>query len=350
MSDALETLIKQRIRDYGPISIADYMSLCLAHPEQGYYMRRDPLGAQGDFTTSPEISQIFGELLGLWLSAQWQKQGKPKCALLELGPGRGTLMNDLLRATKKVAGFHEAVSIYLCEISPVLKQKQWATLAGKHERVEWIAEVESLPKMPLFFVANEFFDALPIRQFINNSERMVGIENDQLVFVMPTKGGAQKDPRVKREDDIVETCPDAKPIIAHLASTIAHHGGAGLVIDYGYTGGSRGDTLQALRNHQYHDVLKNPGEADLTAHVDFDLLAHHAQTVGAKTFGAIPQGKFLLQIGASQRLMSLCQHARDDQRNAIMSGFERLIAHDQMGELFKVLAVLPPEADRAEGF
>jgi len=332
---SLETLIKDRIKKHGPLSVADYMGMCLLHPEYGYYMRRDPLGVAGDFTTAPEISQIFGELIGLWLGAQWQKQGKPKAILAEFGPGRGTLMADMLRATKKIAGFHDAISIHLVEASPVLKQKQWAALAGKHPSVSWHETIDTLPKEPLFFIANEFFDALPIHQYIGGNERMVVFKKDKLAFE-------------PQEGDITEKSPVSNAVIQKISAHIAAHGGAGLVVDYGYSGGSRGDSLQAMHKHAYSDVLENPGEADITAHVDFDALAASAKDV--ETYGTLAQGKFLLQIGASQRLMNLVASATDAQKKELMSGFERLIAHEQMGELFKVLALVPKGAGKPEGF
>jgi NADH dehydrogenase [ubiquinone] 1 alpha subcomplex assembly factor 7 len=334
----LEALIKDRIRKHGPLSVADYMAMCLTHPEYGYYMRRDPLGVSGDFTTAPEISQIFGELLGLWLGAQWQKQGKQQAALVELGPGRGTLMADMLRATKKIPGFHEAVSVHLVEASPVLQQKQWKAIAGKHHAISWHEDIGSLPEVPLFFIANEFFDALPVRQYIGNDERMVGMDVGGNLQFIPATG------------EITERSPASCDIMRKLSTQVAQLGGAGLVVDYGYTGGSRIDTLQAVKQHAYHEVLATPGEADLTTHVDFDALGEIARIAGCETFGAVPQGKFLLQIGASQRLMNLCASASDAQKKELMSGFERLIAHEQMGELFKVLAVLPKASDRPEGF
>lgn len=336
---SLEELIKERIREHGPITVADYMALCLSHPEYGYYMQRDPLGAQGDFTTAPEISQIFGELMGLWLAAQWQKQGSPEAILVELGPGRGTLSADMLRATKKVSHFHDNIQLHMVEISPVLRQKQWQTLAGKHAELHWHESVDALPPLPIFFIANEFFDALPIHQYVSGVEQQVTVEGEQLAFTIAAGDSV-----------VTERCPAAKQVMKQLAGHIAKHGGAGLVIDYGYVGGSRADTLQAMKRHEYCPVLETPGEADLTAHVDFDVLAQVAETHGVSPFGAVAQGKFLLQIGASQRLMNLCQTANEQQRPELMSGFERLISHEQMGELFKVLAVMPKGSDRPEGF
>lgn len=334
---SLEELIHERIRQSGGISIAEYMELCLLHPEYGYYVRRDPLGVDGDFTTAPEISQIFGELIGLWIAAQWQKQGRPQAILAELGPGRGTLMADVLRATQRVAGFHDSISVRLIEASPVLKQKQWKALAGKHADIDWLEDVSQLPEAPLFLIANEFFDALPIEQWVGKDERRIVEEGNHLQF--QPEGG-----------EIVERSPASVEVMKQLAAIIAQQGGAALVVDYGYMGGSHGDSLQAVRQHRTHAVLEAPGEADLTAHVDFDALAQAAREAGAEPHGAIPQGKFLLQIGASQRLMRLCEAASEAQRQDLMSGFERLIAPDQMGELFKVLAVLPSNIGHAEGF
>lgn len=336
----LESLIKKRIRAHGPISVADYMAMCLMHPEYGYYMRRDPLGGAGDFTTAPEISQIFGELLGLWLAAQWQKQGRPEAMLVECGPGRGTLMADILRATQKIAGFHAAMSVHLIEASPVLRQKQWKLLAGKHPRISWHEDSESLPDLPLFWVANEFFDALPVQQFVGEDMRQITLdENGHFTFIPATN-----------HRSITEKSPASLEVMRLFSMRIAERGGAGIIVDYGYVGGSQGDTLQAVKQHAYHEVLAMPGEADITAHVDFDALAKVALASGLSVFGTLPQGKFLLQIGASQRLMTLCASANEMQKNELMSGFERLISHEQMGELFKVLALLPKNADRPEGF
>jgi NADH dehydrogenase [ubiquinone] 1 alpha subcomplex assembly factor 7 len=354
----LERIIKDRIAAAGPISVADYMELALTHPEFGYYMRRDPLGAQGDFTTSPEISQIFGELAGLWLARQWEVMGKPKAALIELGPGRGTLMADALRASKKINGFHDAISVHLVEKSPVLKQKQWHTLAGKHNRIEWHETLDDLPDMPWLLIANEFFDALPIRQFVYQKdawhERMVGVEDDHLAFVIPAKAGIQLpfplDSGQRLDNDaIVEHCQPALSITTRIASHLSAQGGAALVIDYGYAQG-KGDTLQAMHRHSYHDTLKNPGEADLTAHVDFAALAQAALQAGAKTFGPEPQGRFLMKIGAGVRVQKLCAQADSEQSAALISGLERLASPDKMGDLFKVMAIAAADHPKPEGF
>lgn len=333
----LESLIKQRIRKHGPISIADYMAIALLHPEHGYYMRRDPLGTAGDFVTAPEISQVFGEIIGAWLAAQWKKLGSPKCALTELGPGRGTLMNDILRATKNVPGFHDAISIHLVETSPALKQKQWQTLANKHPKIEWHNDIGALPQEPLLLVANEFFDALPIKQFVDGKERMIDVVDDKLSFTVPTT-------------NIRETCEPATTITKQLAAHIQQLGGIALIIDYGYTEGSNGDTLQAIKNHAFHDVLKTPGEADLTAHVDFLTLANAGRMEGLAAYGPAPQGAWLMRLGAGQRTTNLCANAAHEQQQALMSGLKRLADPAEMGELFKVLALAPAHLPKPEGF
>lgn len=343
MSTELEEIIKVLIAAKGCISVAEYMELALSHPEYGYYMRRDPLGAEGDFTTAPEISQVFGEIIGAWLAHRWQLMGAPQdIALVELGAGRGTLMADILRATKNAKAkngnakngksFHEAISVHLVEISPALRQKQWKALVGKHPRLEWHDSIDTLPEKPLLLVANEFFDALPIRQFVGDKERMIGIgKNGDLQFV------PEKSPEDIKADDIRETCPPAVEIMARIARRIKEQGGAAIIIDYGYTGGSRGDTLQAMKNHSYHSVLADAGAADITAHVDFDALAEAARGVGVKVEEIMPQGAFLMRMGAGERTTMLCQTANHEQQKSLISGLKRLADPEQMGSLFKVL-------------
>jgi|CXWL01.1.fsa_nt_gi SAM-dependent MidA family methyltransferase len=375
---SLEELIKDRIRAHGAITIADYMQIALSHPEYGYYMQRDPFGVAGDFITAPEISQVFGEIMGVWLAHNWQLLGSPKeVALVELGAGRGTLMADILRATKNIKGFHDAVSVHLVEISPVLKQKQWKTLAGKHERIEWHDNIDSLPQLPLLLVANEFFDALPIRQFVKQHdgwhERMVDVVGDELVFVnsvnmamLPISfvntqsmsedlgGILGESPNDKSsnifKEKIIETCEPAIMIIRQISEHIATHSGATLVIDYGYTEGSKGDTLQALQSHVYHHLLKDVGDADITAHVDFLALSQAAQTEGVNIHEITPQGAFLMRLGAGDRTTSLCEISTTEQQKLLISGLKRLADPSEMGELFKVLAITSKQITQAEGF
>lgn len=335
-------LLKQRIAREGDISVATYMEMALTHPEFGYYTTREPFGTQGDFTTAPEISQVFGELVGAWLAIQWQNLGSPaRASLMELGPGRGTLMRDALRATKNVPGFHDAIDLHFIETSPRLQQLQRKAVA--HPRAFWHRNIphEKLSGMPLFFIANEFFDALPIHQLIHRNgktlERKITLQDDMLVFTVEADGSTR------------ETCPAGEAIVQELSAHLARHGGAGLVMDYGYTGPSRGDTLQAVRNHAYVPPLDSPGEADLTAHVAFDVLAKTARATGAHIHGPIPQGTFLKRLGAELRTAQLCRTATPAQAEALLSGLERLVSPAQMGELFKVLAVTAAP-DAPEGF
>lgn len=375
---SLESLIKEQIRAGGAITIADYMTLALSHPEYGYYMKRDPLGKEGDFTTSPEISQIFGEIIGGWLAHQWQSLGSPEeVALVELGAGRGTLMADILRATKNVTGFHTAISVHIVEISPTLRQKQWKTLAGKHERIEWHDNMDSIPQLPLLLVANEFFDALPIRQFIRKKdgwhELMVGLMDGELAFatsessailpisIMPSDsmledlGGIltnkEKDEwRNINKEQVIETCEPAIMVVRQISEHIAKNDGAALIIDYGYTEGSKGNTLQAVRYHAYHPVLNNVGDADLTAHVDFLALIQAAQSESVNVHGVVPQGAFLMRLGAGERTTTLCKISNHEQQQSLISGLNRIASPTEMGELFKVMAITSKKITKAEGF
>ena len=279
----LADLLVARIRETGPLTLADYMTECLSHPRHGYYTTRDPLGAEGDFTTAPEISQMFGELLGLALAQSWLDQGAPKAfALAELGPGRGTLMADVLRATAKVPGFHTALSLHLVETSPTLRAKQTATIPltlTHHETID------TLPgDAPLFLVANEFFDALPIRQFRRDGpawrEVLVGLDGERLTFGLSDRTAPEYlDQRLAdtKDGDIVETSPASQTIARNIGQRIATNGGTALIIDYG-NWRSRGDTFQALESHQSVNPLARPGQADLTAHVDFEVSCPRRRT------------------------------------------------------------------------
>lgn len=353
---SLEYVIKDSIKHDGPISVADYMQLALAHPEHGYYMKKDPLGVDGDFTTAPEISQIFGELVGAWLANQWMQSGKKSSALVELGPGRGTLMHDILRATKHVPNFHNSISVHLVETSPTLKQKQWASLAGKHARIEWHESIDALPDdVPWLLCANEFFDALPIRQFVYQDgilhERMIAInENETLCFA--TKGANIPDGIMNveyKESDIIEHCQPALDIATHIATHIKLNGGAALIADYGYASG-HGDTLQALKNHKPCDVLETPGDADITAHVDFAALSRAIVNAGVAAHGPVAQGSFLGKLGAIPRAVTLCEGGTEQQQADIITALRRLLDPEQMGELFKVLSITAQGTTPPEGF
>ncbi|WP_299647911.1 class I SAM-dependent methyltransferase [uncultured Tateyamaria sp.] len=336
-----------RIAAQGPITVAEYMAEALLHPTYGYYSTRDPLGAEGDFTTAPEISQMFGELVGLSLAQSWLDQGAPSpFTLAELGPGRGTLMADILRATARVPGFLGAARITLVEASDTLRDVQRKTLAG-HE-VTYAETPDDLPEAPLWLVANEFFDALPIRQFQRDGagwrERCVGLDAGKLSFgLSPVGPQASLNHRLDDTENgwLVEVCPSAPSILSAIGARIEAHGGAALIIDYG-DWRSLGDTLQALRHHEPTDPLADPGQADLTTHVDFEALAQSA-TPAAHT-RITPQGVFLERLGITARAQALAAKLDGPALEAHVAAHRRLTHPAEMGNLFKVLGLFPTTA------
>lgn len=340
----LAAIIAQRIRAAGPITLADYMETCLLHPRHGYYAIRDPFGQAGDFTTAPEIHQLFGELCGLALAQAWLDQGSPApFTLAEPGPGRGTLMADMLRAVRVAPGMAEAAQVALVEASAHLRGVQRQKLGA----VTHLDRVEDLPSRPLFLMANEFFDALPIRQFQRAgdgwSERMVGLDD---------RGGLRFGlappmdlPRPGQPGDVIEECPAAAPIVTAIARRITDHGGAAIIVDYGGWNGY-GDTFQALRDHRPEDPLAHPGEADLTAHVDFAPLALAAMRAGAAVSRPVRQGDWLLSLGAEARARRLA--AAGD--GGAMAALHRLTHPGEMGHLFKAIAIWPKGAPAVPGF
>ncbi|MCP5081945.1 MAG: class I SAM-dependent methyltransferase [Alphaproteobacteria bacterium] len=345
----LEAELKAQIAQDGPITIAHYMAQALGHPKHGYYMSRDPFGGRGDFITAPEVSQIFGELIGVWCAAGFQMIGAPeRFALVELGPGRGTLMSDVLRAAKVMPGFLAAAEVHLVETSPLMRQNQKIKLGGAGVPVTWHESFESVPDLPLIVLANEFFDALPIRQVqkseANWLERVVGLEGDQLSIGLAHK---EAPPAFAPTEAQPGTIAEVSTIRDHIAQTIggkiASHGGCGLVIDYGHAQSAAGDTLQAMSKHGYVDVLHQPGHCDVTSHVDFESLARGFETGGAKTYGPVPQGPFLHAMGLEVRAEKLKEKAMSRQKRLINSAVERLAGREQMGELFKVLAITHPD-------
>jgi NADH dehydrogenase [ubiquinone] 1 alpha subcomplex assembly factor 7 len=334
------------------------MAEVLTHPQLGYYSRQDPFGRDGDFITAPEVSQMFGELIGLWAVAGWQAQGAPNpFRLVELGPGRGTLMADALRAARLVPDFLAAAEIDLVEVSPSLRERQRQALAG--QRVTWHERLDELPEQPLVLIANEFFDALPIRQFQQQRgcwhERVIGLNptGDGLVFGLapPLPEPAAFDlPTGASEGAIAEHCPAGQAIAGEIARRLATRGGLALIIDYGYGAGESGDTLQAVRRHDRHDVLEAPGKADLTAHVDFAALALTARAAGAAVHGPVTQGDFLSALGLAARAERLSAKATPSQARDIAAAKTRLVAPAEMGRLFKVLALTPTGAPTPAGF
>jgi NADH dehydrogenase [ubiquinone] 1 alpha subcomplex assembly factor 7 len=349
----LAALLVRRIREGGPISVADYMAECLLHPVHGYYSTREPFGTAGDFTTAPEISQMFGELFGLALAQAWLDRGAPApFVLAELGPGRGTLMADVLRATRAVPGFHAAARPVLVEASLRLRAKQAETLAktGGPAPV-WADRVEDLPEAPLFLVANEFLDALPIRQFLRGKdgwrERLIGLQEDGLGFGLSAPLPQVPDTPAFRdapEGALVEDGLPARLAVAVVAAWIARNGGLAYWIDYGGWR-SRGDTLQALRSHAPDDPLAHPGEADLTAHVDFEPLAALAPACVYDTQGAV-----LARLGIDARAERLARNLSDAALESHRAALRRLTRPEEMGSLFKVLAMTSAGAPLPPGF
>ena len=348
---AVAELLKRQIRESGPVSVAEFMRLALSHPEHGYYVTRDPLGAKGDFTTAPEISQMFGELIGLCLAQAWIDQGSPSpFRLVELGPGRGTLMADVLRATSQVPGFAEATDVHLVEASPVLRALQAEAI---DREVTHHDTLDSVPDGPLFLIANEFFDALPVRQFVREGdgwrERVVGLEGDALAFGLTAgmpRAVAEALFEGTRDGDLVETSPLAQVIAGEIGARIAESCGAALIIDYG-DWRSLGDTLQALRDHERVDPLTAPGEADLTCHVDFEALARAARP--ARTSKLTTQGVFLERLGITARATALAEKLSGEALESHIAAHRRLTHPDEMGTLFKVLGLFPETASPPPG-
>lgn len=361
MTTPLADLLRRRIAQAGPISIADFMAEALGHPDHGYYMTRDPLGAAGDFVTAPEVSQMFGELIGLWCAELWHGAGAPRpVRLVELGPGRGSLMADALRAARMMPGFADALSVHLVETSPILEAMQRHTLAG--HAAQWHRSLDAVPDGPLLLIANEFFDALPVRQFQFTPdgwrERMVGLAEDGESFrIGLAPDGTAAEALIPegiraaaRPGDVAEVCPAGISMMDALARRIASQGGGALIVDYGHAASAVGETLQAVRRHARHDPLEAPGEADLTAHVDFAALARAAREAGAAAHGPVPQGLFLSRLGIAERAARLARDATTLQAHDIEAAQRRLIAAEEMGTLFKALAVVPQDAPAPPGF
>ncbi len=358
--DSLTRHLADLIQVQGPIPMSVYMAEALGHPDLGYYMTREPIGRDGDFITAPEVSQIFGELIGIWCVDIWQRMGSPPSfCLTELGPGKGTLMIDLVRALSAMPGVAEAAHIHMIETSPSLADQQRknldrAGIAG----ARWHQRLADIPRGPLIVVANEFFDALPVRQYVRTErgwhERLVDWDPAAECFRFVLAARPAADPEAvpqelkhAPEDEVVESCPAAQALVSDLAERLVKDDGAVLVIDYGSAESATGDSLQAVSGHATHPVLDRPGEADLTAHVDFAALAKAGQAAGAAAHGPVTQGSFLQALGIDLRAAALSEHATPAQQHDLQTAVERLCAPEQMGELFKALAFtradhLPP--------
>ncbi len=358
----LEAEIRRRIAQGGPLPVAQFMELCLTDPEHGYYITRDPLGASGDFTTSPEISQMFGELIGIWAAAAWRTMGSPEnVRLVELGPGRGTLMLDALRAARVLPEFRAAAVAHLVEVSPVLETIQRLAFGSCDVPVSWHKSLNEVPEGPLIVIANEFFDALPVHQAVMCAdgwhERVIKVgEGDNLHFSIA------RDPiplfdeflpsemRPAKIGEIFEWRTDQMAL--ELSRRIVRANGIALIIDYGHALSEIGDTLQAVGGHQFVSPLAAPGRVDLTAHVDFQALARAAESMRARVHGPIEQGEFLYRLGIEQRATALKGGAPHDQAVAIQSALVRLTSTERtgMGRIIKVLGLSAPKLELLPGF
>lgn len=358
--NALEREIRALIETQGPISVSRYMALCLAHPEYGYYTARDPFGTDGDFTTAPEISQMFGELIGVWCAEVWRLMGSPaRVALVEVGPGRGTLMKDALRAAKVMPGFLNAVELHLVETSPVLQEKQREALRGVVPSIAWHGETLTLPDVPLIAIGNEFVDALPVEQFEKKAgrwhERKIGLGADgAFCFGLDPAPLPDFEMRLPRR---LTPAPNGAIFeqrelasISKILPRIAKNGGAALFVDYGHAESNFGDTLQAVSGHDYAEPLEAPGEVDLTSQVDFEALAALANN-NVRAIGATTQHDFLTQLGIEARAEILQRNAKPEMRDEIGTTLTRLIGPTPgMGELFKALAFAHRDLPALPGF
>lgn len=333
----LQTMLDGIFAGEGPMAVDRYMALCLGHPQHGYYMKRDPFGERGDFITAPEITPLFGEVVGVWLATVYGAMGRPKSFnLVELGPGRGTLMADILKAARVVPGFAEAAKLHLVEVSPVLKRlQQWKLGSG----AAWHDTFASVPEGPFLLVANEFFDALPVRQFEFRrghwNERVIGAEG------LGLRPGAAVG-RPGKEGDVFEVSPARQAVAQEIGRRLAFTTGAALIIDYGHLQSAMGDTLQALHRHKMVPVTHLPGESDLTSHVDFEALGQAFSKAGGRVAPALTQRAFLLQMGLEIRASVLAAKADSAQLAMLNRVVGRLVDEDKMGKLFKVLAVTSP--------
>jgi len=356
----LQSEIKKLIKSSGPMPVWRYMELCLMHPQHGYYISRDPLGREGDFTTAPEVSQMFGELLGLWAASVWKTMGSPSLLrLIELGPGRGTMMADALRALRVLPPLYQMLNIHLVEINPVLRDKQKATLQAARN-VSWHDSIDEVPDGPAIILANEYFDVLPIHQAVRREtgwhERVVVLdESGKLTF------DAAPDPlprfevllppllRAAPAGAVFEWRPDTE--IMKIASRVRDQDGAALIVDYGHLRSDAGDTFQAIAGHSFTDPLQAPGQADVTAHVDFQALAQAAEDMGARVHGPVAQGDFLQRLGIETRAVTLMAKASHEVSEDISSALKRLIGGGRggMGVMFKVLGISDPKLTMLPG-
>jgi len=347
----LANILRDRISKEGPISVAAFMATALSHPQQGYYVTRDPLGRSGDFITAPEVSQMFGELIGLWAATVWQFQDCPQnIRLIELGPGRGTLMADALRAIDQaMPDLSRALCVDLVEISPILRERQKESLLSWHQKIDinWHDTIDTIPGAPCIIIANEFFDALPVHQYERLSEgwceRLVGLDEGG-GFCFEHSGILADDSVIPEHfqyepvGQFFESNPSSIDIVGKLCDRMAGQKSACLIIDYGHIKQGVGETMQAIKGQIFHDVLCDPGEADLTAHVDFEALSTEAKNKGCRVYGPVLQKEFLEGLGIQARAEKLMAGATPDQAKDVQRALDRLIGEQEMGTLFKVVS------------
>ncbi|MBI3702012.1 MAG: SAM-dependent methyltransferase [Afipia sp.] len=335
--------------------VSRYMELCLTHPDYGYYLKQNPLGRDGDFITAPEVSQMFGELVGLWAASVWAAMGSPsEIKFIELGPGRGSMMQDALRAIKILPQLYKAVTVHLVEPSPALRAVQDETL-GNAKHVEWYDSLTDVPEGPAIIFANEYFDVLPVHQVVKADdgwhERLIDVDDDIFVYTVAKEPTPRFDvlmpPHVRAAPNgaIYEWRSDTE--IMDLTRRVREQGGAALIIDYGHIRSEAGDTFQAVAKHSFTNPLKNPGEADITAHVDFEALAKAAASMGAKAHGPVEQGAFLNKLGIEQRALTLMKSSSHDESVLVAAALKRLTGKGRngMGQLFKVLGITHPSIE-----
>jgi len=358
----LELEIRKRIRLAGPMPVRQFMTLCLTHPDYGYYTTRDPLGASGDFITSPEISQVFGELIGLWAASAWHMMGQPEnVRLIELGPGRGTMLMDAMRAAQVVPAFRQAIVLHLIEVNPKLRERQQQGLGTLDVPSMWHESFDEVPEGPAIIVANEFFDALPINQAIKQFngwyERVIEIDqDDNLVFGISNEV-------IPLFDQLVPAAVREAPVGAiyewrtdnlalGIGQRVTREGGAALIIDYGHAKSATGETLQAVGGHAFVNPLISPGEVDLTAHVDFEAIMLAAESMGARLHGPVDQARLLRNLGIDKRAAALKTYASPDKAGDIDAACQRLLGETKtgMGKLFKAIAISHPDLKTMPGF
>jgi len=350
--NTLQLRLKSLIAKKGPISLKEYMAISA----ETYYSNETVFGKEGDFITAPEISQVFGELIGLWSITAWKAMGKPeRFSFVELGPGRGVLMADALRAINQTEkSYLSCASIHMIEKSQKRKMEQKAIL--EEYDITWHSNIYNLPKGPIIIIGNEFIDAIPIKQFIKKNdkwfERLVGFDNKGLHFKISNTPEEKLKNKFQDSPDntILETSNDRDKIIRLLAQTCKNGPGITLILDYGYTSSRTGDTLQAVKKHSFSSILNDPGKTDLTAHVNFHDIEMTAKLNNNRVFGPISQGKWLKNLGVNIRRFQLMNGKSNKEKQLISSSIDRLITSEQMGEIFKVIAFSSSKILEVEGF